>query len=194
MTRLRTTTALVLGLCVGPAQAADGPATRAEKAPLRLTIRLDRDAYKAGDRVALRFELRNESQAPLYVGDGFLAPGAHEVGPHRHFELSASDADGARLRFWSAALSEGHAAGARRVFRVAPGESYRGEVVLSAGSFATLTTDRKHALGVDGRKYTLALRYEVNDNFGVHEPPTGFKKELLWKGALQSNEVSLVFE
>jgi hypothetical protein len=191
MKSLPTAAALVLGLGAGPAPA-DGP-TRAEKAPVRLTIRLDKDAYKAGERVALRFELRNESTAPLFVGDGFLAPASHEVGPQRHFDLAAA-ADGTRLRFWSSALTEGEAAGLRRVFRLAPGETYRGEVVLSAGSFATLAADRKHALGVDARKYTLALRYEVNDNFGVHEPPTGFKKELLWKGALQSNEVSLVFE
>src|SRR5262249_17639 len=79
----------VLGLCAGPAPAADAP-TRADKAPLRLTIRLDRDAYKAGDRVALRFDLRNESQAPLYVGDGFLAPASHEVGPHPPFALAAA--------------------------------------------------------------------------------------------------------
>jgi hypothetical protein len=180
-----------------PAAPSDQPAPsgKAEKVPaLALTVRLDRESYKAGDRVELRFDLRNAGPDVLWIGDGWLAPVYHEVGPGRHWELNAADTDGVRLRYWSSMLTEGRASGVRHVFRLEPGKSYTGVVVLSEGSFATVATDRRHRLGLDGKRYTIALNYTMNDSFGVHNPPQDFVPRLLWKGVVVSNAVSLVFE
>jgi hypothetical protein len=188
-------TAVVVAL-LSAAAAAPAPEVKPliGRPKLRLTIHLGKETYKAGDAVKLVFDLSNDGDATAYIGDGFLAPDYHEVGPLRHFELSATVADGPRLRFWSGQQTEGTTSGVRRVFLLPPGKSYSGEVVLSEGAFATEQDDKKHALGKDAKKYQIALQYRVADNFGLHEPPDGYDPRLLWKGELTSNEIALTFE
>jgi len=173
------------------ASAAPAPA---DKPPLKLTVRLDKDAYTPGDPVKLSFDLTNESDSAVYVADGFLAPDYHEVGPSRHLELVTADEDGTRFRFWSGQATEGHTAGVRKVFRVEPKKSYSGEIVLTEGAFATIATDKKHALGKDAKKYTISLKYTAAGDYGVHQPPKEFDPKLLWKGELTSNEATLQFK
>src|SRR5262245_47695649 len=170
------------------------PVEKKDKSPIHFSIRLEKKSYRPGEIVELLFRLENRSTGTLYVADGFLAPGYHEVGPARHLELLASDEDKTQFRFWSDLATEGEASGARRVFRLEPGKSYSGSVTISAGSFETISKRKKHSLGKDSKTYTPALKYEVNEHFYVHEPPKGFDKKLLWKGTLNSNEVVLRFE
>lgn len=166
-----------------------------KKPALELTASLDKVTYKPGDAVALTFELRNRSAAELWIGDGYPAPKNHEVGPGRHFELAITDADGTRLHFWNNHLTECTTSGIRRVFKLKPGESYRGTVVLTDGGYATVKTDKRHKLGADSANYTLKLVYQVNPkSHGVWEPPKDFEAEALWHGVVTSNELRLTFK
>src|SRR5262249_55419834 len=98
---------------------ADGkpPTGQSKKEGLSLTASLEKKVFRPGEDITLSFKLKNESDQALYVGDGRLAPDYHEVGNQRHFELHLTDAGtDARLRFRSDTLTEGVAAGVRKVF------------------------------------------------------------------------------
>jgi hypothetical protein len=166
-----------------------------KKPALELTVALDKVTYKPGDKVTLSFTLKNASRAELWIGDGFPAPENHEVGPGRHFELHTSDADGNPLHFWNHHLTEGHTSGIRKVFKLKPGDTYTGKVILTEGGFATVKTDKIHKLGVDATNYKVKLVYQVNPkSHGVWQPPKDFDPEMLWHGVLSSNEVTLSFK
>lgn len=166
-----------------------------KKPALEFTIALDKVTYKPGDAVALSFTLKNATTAELWIGDGYPAPSNPEVGPGRHFELQTTDSTGTALRFWSDHLTEGRTSGIRKVFKLKPGDTYTGKVVLTDGSFATVKTDKVHKLGADSANYTLKLVYQVNpESYGVWQPPKDFDKEQLWQGLVTSNSVSLTFK
>jgi hypothetical protein len=152
----------------------------------------------------LQFALKNETDKVLFVGDGFLAPGYHEAGPGRHFEVHVKAGGKELLYFWTGTATEGRTAGIRKVFKLGPGEQYKGSIRLSAGaekdqkrgelpheqrggSFESQVSRKSHVLGRDGRQYTVELRYQVDpESHGVWQPPAEFKSGLLWKGKLTS--------
>ena len=164
-----------------------------KKPALEFTVALDKVTYKPGDEVTLEFTLKNVSAADLWIGDGFLAPKHHEVGPERHFELHTTDATGADLLFWSAQPTEGKTAGIRKVFKLKPGDTYTGKVILTDGGFATVKMDKIHKIGVDSAHYTLKLVYRVTSP-SAWKPPKDFDPELLWQGTLTSNAVALTYK
>jgi hypothetical protein len=170
----------------------------AKKDGLSLTVAPDKKTYGPADEVILRFVLKNETDKVVFVGDGYLAPGYHEAGPGRHFEVHVKAGGKDPLYFWSGLLTEGHTSGIRKVFKLRPGEEYRGSIRLSAGterderraespheqrggSFENRASRKGHVLGKDARTYTAELRYQVKSD-GAWEPPTDFRAELLWKG------------
>jgi len=179
---------LCVALCVA--------APVSEKKPvLALTVALDKKTYKPGDDVKLTFELKNVSREEVWIGEGWLAPETNEIGPGRHFELSVRDEDETRFRYWGPVATEGHTSGVRKVFLLKPGEVLKGGFSVSAGSFATIKTDRRHKLGVDSANYTLKLIYQVNPkSHGVYQPPKNFDPDKLWQGTIESNEVELSFK
>src|SRR5262249_57229946 len=59
----------------------------AKRDGLSLTVSLDKKTFAPDDDITLHFVLKNESDKPVYIGDGYLAPGYHESGPGRHFEV-----------------------------------------------------------------------------------------------------------
>lgn len=183
---------MVAALCITLALA---PPVPEEKPVLSLTVSLDKKSYRPGDAVKLTFELKNVSDGDVWIGEGWLAPETNEIGPRRHFELDVRDEDETRFRYWGEAMTEGGAAGIRKVFLLKPGETYKGGFVVSAGSLATIKTDRRHKLGVDSTNYTLQLVYQVNPKtHGVYKPPENFDPEKLWQGKIESNEVGLTFK
>ncbi len=179
-------------LCVAVCLAAPVP----EKKPvLTLTIALDKKAYRPGEDVKLTFELKNVGRDDLWIGEGFLAPETNEIGPGRHFDLVARDEDETRFRYWGPVLTEGGASGIRKVFRLKPDEVYKGGFVVSAGSLATIKTDKRHKFGVDAANYTLKLVYQVNPKtHGVWQPTKDFDPERLWTGVIESNGVELHYK
>jgi hypothetical protein len=200
---------LLLGEAVA-APAPDRPRVgTARKDGLSLTLRLDKQLYRAADEVTLTFTLKNESGKVLFVGDGYLAPRYHEAGPDRHFEVHVT-ADGKRpLYFWSGLLTECETAGVRKVFRLKPGQTYEGSIRLSdgvgkekdragrphecrGGTFEDRETRRRHVLGKDGRRYSVRLLYRVRGG-GTWEPPAGYKEALLWRGEIVSSPVAFKF-
>ena len=204
MPRILLTIGLLLltgSFCPGNEKAKSG---YAKKKGLALTVTLDKKVYARTDEIALRFALKNETDKVMFVGDGYLAPGYHEAGPDRHFEVHVKIDGDTPLYFWSGMMTEGGTAGIRKVFRLKPGEVYKGSIRLSAGaekdkrfaerpheqrggSFENKITRKNHILGKDGRKYTLELRYQVDPKtHGVWMPAADFKDALLWKGALTS--------
>jgi hypothetical protein len=176
----------------------------AKKDGLSLTVTLDKKAYGPADEIVLQFVLKNESDKIRFVGDGFMAPNYHEAGPGRHFEVHVKSGGKDALYFWSGTATEGRTAGIRKVFKLKPGEQYKGTIRLSAGivqdekraelphehrggSFENRASRKPHVLGKDGRQYTVELRYQIDpDSHGVWDPPADFKDELLWKGTLTS--------
>jgi hypothetical protein len=185
-----------------PAPVQKPKAGHAKKDGLSLTVALDKKSYGPADEVVLRFVLKNETDKALFVGDGYLAPGYHEAGPGRHFEVHVKAGRKAPLYFWSGLLTEGHTSGIRKVFKLKPGEEYSGPIRLSAGAekdkkYAALPHEERggsfedkagrqgHVLGKDARTYTAELRYQVNGR-GAWKPPADFKDELLWRGSLTS--------
>ena len=179
----------------------------AKKDGLSLTVTLDKKSYGPADEIVLRFALKNESDKVLFVGDGHLAPDYHEAGPGRHFEVHVESGGKDALYFWSGLATEGRAAGIRKVFKLKPGEEYKGSIRLSAGierdekraelpheqrggSFEDKASHKRHILGKDGQRYTVELRYQVDPkSHGVWKAPADFKDELLWKGTLTSAPV-----
>jgi len=182
----------------------------AKKDGLSLTVTLNKKSYGPADEIVLHFALKNESGKALFVGDGFMAPEYHEAGPGRHFEVHVKAGGKDPLYFWSGMATEGDTAGIRKVFKLKPGEEYKGSIRLSAGieqdekradlphekwggSFEDKASRKRHVLGKDGQRYTVELRYQVDPkSHGVWEPPADFKDELLWKGNL--NSATLEFE
>jgi hypothetical protein len=178
-----------------------------KKSPLSLSVTLNKKQYQPSDRIVLSFQLKNESDQALFVGDGWLGPKYTETGPERHFELHVTADGKAPLYFWSGMMTEGVTSGLRKVIHLKPGETYTGSICLSAGSdkdrdyaknpheerggiFEDKSTHKKHVLGAHGKKYQVQLLYQVRDStHGVHLPPENFKKELLWNGQLWSNTV-----
>jgi hypothetical protein len=176
----------------------------AKKDGLSLTVTLDKKSFGRADEIVLRFALKNETDKPLFVGDGHLAPDYHEAGPGRHFEVHVKSGGKDALYFWSGMATEGRTAGVRKVFKLKPGEEYKGSIRLSAGTekddqraqlpleqrggtFEDKASRKPHVLGKDGQRYTVELRYQVDpDSHGVHEPPADFKDALLWRGSLTS--------
>jgi hypothetical protein len=176
----------------------------AQKDGLSLTVSLDKKAFGPAEEIVLRFALKNETDKVLFVGDGYLAPGYHEAGPGRHFEVHVKADRKEPLYFWTGTATEGRTAGIRKVFALRPGEQYKGIIRLSAGavkvrkyaelpreqrggSFESQVSRKAHVLGRNGQKYTVELRYQVDpESHGVWEPPADFKMELLWKGKLTS--------
>ena len=174
---------------------------------LSLSVSLDKKVYRPADEEKLSFKLTNETDKDMFIGDGFLAPNYHEAGPSRHFEVHIIAEKKTPLYFWSEMATEGKASGARRVFALKPGKTYEGSIRISAGaendekraerpheqrggSLEDKKTHKKHVLGKDGRKYTVALLYQVNPkSHGVWEPPAEFKDELLWKGEITCGPV-----
>jgi hypothetical protein len=196
---------VVVGVVVAAAAAvADEKPGHAKKDGLSLTVTLDKMTFEPADEIVVRFALKNETDKDLFVGDGYLGPDYHETGPGRHFEVHVKSGEKDPLHFWSGMLTEGTTAGIRKVFRLKPGEEFKGIIRLSAGAakdadrgklphkdrggtFEDKGTRKAHVLGKDGRKYTVELRYQVNPkSHGVWEPPADFKNELLWKGELTS--------
>src|SRR5262249_44011621 len=146
---------------------------------LSLSVSLDKKVYRPADEVKLSFKLKNETDKDMFIGDGFLAPNYHEAGPGRHFEVHITAEKQTPLYFWSGMATEGNASGARRIFALKPGKTYEGFIRISAGakndekravrpheqrggSLEDKKTHKKHVLGKDGRKYTVALLYQVN--------------------------------
>jgi len=197
------------------------PPGSAKKDGLSLTARLDKKTYKRGEDITLSFTLENESDKEMYVGDGWLAPTQHEVGSRRHFDVHLVDENQAILQFWSRALTEGFAVGARRVFRLKPGGSYTGLIFIVAsgkhemrtevpkrgggvytfveksesGSVYNVTTDQRHELGKDGHTYSLTLIYQVDPRtYHVYQPPIEFVEELLWKGKMETTPLEFSIE
>jgi hypothetical protein len=182
----------------------------ARKDGLSLTVTLDRKSHGPADEVVLRFILKNESDRILFVGDGYLAPNYHEAGPGRHFEVHVKSDGRDALYFWSGMATEGTTSGIRSVFRLKPGEEYKGSIPLTpglekdekraglaleqrGGSFEDMASRTRHTLGKDGHRYTVELRYQVNPkSHGVWKPPADFKDALLWNGEMTS--VPLEFE
>ena len=162
------------------------------KPELALRISLDKKAYRPGDPVVLRIAFTNVGGAPLYLTGNHLFPEGIEIGPQRPFELLVTDAAGTELRFWGQPMSEGGTYW--KVVRVAPREEFRAQNVLSAGSFATAATDKRHRLGIDSRKYRVRLRYVPPRDVPVHAPPKDFNESQRWQGTILSNEVELRFE
>jgi hypothetical protein len=176
----------------------------AQKDGLSLTVSLDKKAFAPADEIVLRFALKNHTDKVLFVGDGYLAPGYHEAGPGRHFEVHVKAGGKEPLYFWSSTGTEGRTGGIRKVFALRPGEQYKGIIRLSAGaerdrkyaelgreqrggSFESQVSRKAHVLGKDGQKYTVELRYQVDpESHGVWQPPADFKLEQLWKGKLSS--------
>lgn len=168
---------------------------------LSLAVRTSKKVFAPDEPVDLFFTLKNESGKDMFIGDGFLAPKYHEAGPGRHFEVLALAKPRSELRFWSGQLTEGRASGARRPFLLKPGGTYSGSIRLSAGvakegardgSFENIATEKAHAFGVDAHRYAVVLRYQVvKDSYGIWEPPTDYKEELLWKGTLDSRPVEI---
>jgi hypothetical protein len=181
----------------------------AKKDGLSLTVTLDKKSYGPADEILLRFALKNESDKPLFVGDGYLAPDYHEAGPGRHFEVHVKAGGKDPLYFWSGLATEGETAGIRKVFKLKPGEEYKGSIGLSAGiekdekraelpheqrggSFEDKASRKRHVLRKDGQRYTVELRYQVApESHGVWKPPADFKEELLWRGNLTSAPLGL---
>lgn len=179
---------------------ADPPGSGAAKQNgLTLLTALDKVTFAPTDDIRLAFVLKNETGKDLFIGDGFLAPAYQEAGPGRHFEVHLSDGTDS-FYFWSGTATEGRASGVRKVFRLKPGETYKGHVWLvrrapkqgeeNGGRFENRRTHKQHALGVDGKKYTVVLRYHVNENHGVWQPPTDFRAALLWKGTVESKPLA----
>jgi len=174
----------------------------AKKAGLSLTAGLDKKTYEPADEIVLRFALKNEGDKGLFVADGFLAPDYHEAGPGRHFEVHVKAGGKDALYFWTGMMTEGRASGVRKVFKLEPGEEYKGAIRLSAGgpkdekyaelphkqrggSFEGQAARKKHMLGADGRKYSVELRYQVDPKVrGAWKPPADFQDALLWTGGL----------
>jgi hypothetical protein len=189
-------------LAAAPAPDVKPKAGYAKKDGLSLTVTLDKKTYRPDDEIDLRFALKNESNKVLFVGDGFLGPDYHEAGPGRHFEVHVKAGGKDSLFFWSGTATEGTTSGIRKVFRLKPGEQYKGSIRLSAGSekdqkraelphaqrggsFEDEASRKRHVLGNDGTRYTVEVRYQVDPNsHGVWMPPEDFKNELLWKGSL----------
>jgi hypothetical protein len=177
----------------------------AKKDGLSLTVTLDKKTYGPADEIVLRFALKNESDRPLFIGDGHLAPDYHEAGPGRHFEVHVKSGGKDALYFWSGTATEGTASGVRKAFKLKPGEEYKGSIRLSAGTerdekraelpheqrggtFEDKASRKPHVLGKDGQRYTVELRYQVDpESYGVWKPPEDFKDEVLWKGSLTSS-------
>jgi hypothetical protein len=194
---LSITSLLVVAASAGLANDKPKPG-QAKKDGLSLTVCLDKKIYKPTDEVNLSFKLKNEGDRDIFIGDGFLAPGYHEAGPGRHFEVHISAEDRKALNFWSGLATEGDASGIRGVFKLKSGETYEGSILISAGAekdkdggrLRDKGTDKEHVLGKDGRKYGVGLRYQVNPKtHGVWKPPAEFKEELLWKGAMTSSPI-----
>jgi hypothetical protein len=203
-----STIGVLLAISLAPAPP-DKPGY-AQKDGLSLTVRLDKKSHGLADEVVLRFVLKNETDKVLFVADGSLAPGYHEAGPGRHFEVHVKAGGKESLYFWTGMATEGRTAGIRKVFKLGPGEQYKGAIRLSAGvekdrkraeqqheqrggTFESPVSRRSHVLGRDGRKYTVELRYQVDpESHGVWQPPADFKTGLLWKGKLTS--APLTFE
>ena len=199
---------LALGLLAAVATAA--PLTdknvkpgQARKGGLSLTVSLNKAVYGPGDEIRLSFKLKNETGKDLFVGDGYLAPKYHEAGPDRHFEVHITAERKSPLYFWCGELTEGTTSGIRKVFKLKPGETYEGSILLVAaagkegkeqgGSFEDRTTRKRHVLGKNGQRYSVALRYQINlSSHGVWEPPADFDEKLLWKGEMTT--VPLEFE
>jgi hypothetical protein len=161
---------------------------------LQLSIRSQRQVYRAGDKVDLHFTFLNRSKTGLFLSEGWLAPEHHETGPDRHFELQAVAEPSTALFFWSERLTEGESGGIPKIRYLGPGETYQGTISLSAGSFEDKRTRKAHRLGRDASKYRVALQYFVGENFGILEPPKDFDETLLWMGMLVSNEVAVRFD
>jgi hypothetical protein len=198
--------ALTLLMAASPLD--DEPGTgRACKDELSLTARFDKAVFRPSDPIELRFTLRNESDAPIYIADGFLSPDYHEAGPGRHFELEVTAGDDRHLKFWSGMSSEGTALAERRVFKLEPNGVYNGTIRLSAGaaldadaanqphalrggSFEEADTGQTHVLGKDEQKYRVAVRYRVEDHdHPPLNPPAGFRNDLLWTGTMTTTPV-----
>src|SRR5262249_2769106 len=174
------------------------------------TISVDKKVYGPADEVKVSFKLKNETDRDLFIGDGYLGPAYQETGPGRHFELHVTADDRSPLDFWTRTTTEGHTSGSRKVLKLEPGQTYEGAIRISAGAardrkaaerpheerggfLEDKTTHKNHVFGVDGRKYSVELHYQVNPkSHGVWEPPADFKDELLWKGTITSGPV--VFE
>lgn len=200
---------LVLSATTMGGQEKPGPGF-AKKDGLSLTVSLDKKTYRPGEDITLSFKLKNESDKGLYIGDGYLGPEYQEVGYKRHFELHLTDENKAQLQFWSDQGTEGNTLGIRKVFRLKPGETYKGSIYVVAsgrkeikvadivqrtrsGIVENKKTDRRHKLGKDGKRYSLSVVYQVNpETHGVWQPPKEFKNEFLWKGELKTSP--LVFE
>jgi hypothetical protein len=142
--------------------------------PVAATISLARKVYQPDEEITLKFQIKNVSDKPLYVGDGFLAPAYHEAGYMRHFDVLLTAEEETHLRFWSGLSTKCESIGCRKVFRLNPGQSYDGSIRLSAGrendknfasrphedrggSFEAISARKPHVLGVDGKKYSLVL-------------------------------------
>lgn len=176
----------------------------AKEEGLSLTVSLDKKAYAPADDIDLRFALKNETDRALFVGDGFLAPDYHEAGPSRHFEVHVKAGGKDPLYFWSGSATEGSTAGIRKVFKLKPGDEYKGHIRLVAGTgtkvegakfpqdlrgggFENIASRKRHTLGKDGTQYTVELRYQVDPKtHGVWKPPADFKDELMWQKAMTS--------
>ena len=169
------------------------------KRGLSLTVAVDKKVYSAFDEVKLFFTLKNESKRDMFIGDGYLAPSQHEAGPGRHFEVYVAPKRKNPLYFWGGTLTEGEASGIRKVFKLKPGETYDGSIVLRSacgkdktGSFEDKKTRQRHVLGKDARKYFVQLVYQVNpESHGVWKPPADFADDLLWKGFLISSPIEI---
>lgn len=190
MRRIALCSCIILGP-VQPAGAAPKPGPR--NGPLTLSIELDRKKYTPGDTVKLKVVLKNVGDGPLYVTGNHLFPEGLEVGPGRYFELRIADRDGTRFHYWGEVMSEGRTYW--RVVRLEAGQTFTHEVRLSAGSYAAVTTDKRHRLGTDAKKYQVSLVYTPPEGAGgVQTAPRGYEDKLRWRGKLVSNVVELLFD
>src|ERR1043166_5387879 len=181
----------------------------AQKDGLSLNITPSKQRFHTREPVFVSFQLKNESAKGMYIGDGYRGPEYQETGPARHFELRVNIDGQTPLRFWSGTMTEGGTSGIRKVFRLKPGDVYTGKIRVSAGvesdlgyawrpheirggSFEGIATNKKHVFGIDAKKYSIVLRYQVNpETHGVWQPPKEFKEDQLWKGVLDSHPVEI---
>jgi hypothetical protein len=201
--------ALVLAWSAAIASAQPPMPKAVQKDGLSLTVSFPKKRFHTREPIVLAFALKNETGKEMYIGDGYLAPRYHETGHARHFELRVQADGKTAVRFWSGELTEGHTSGIRKVFKLKPGEDYSGKIRVSAGVesdrggawrpheirggiFEVAATDKPHVFGVDAKKYTFVMRYQVNpETHGVWQPPKEFKKEQLWQGVLDSRPVEI---
>src|SRR5262245_10948349 len=100
-----------IGASSAPALAGDKKPDKADVKPpqkdgLSLSVRFAKKSFHTREPIELAFQLKNESDKEMFIGDGWMGPSYQETGNLRHFELHVKADDKTALRFWSSTLTE----------------------------------------------------------------------------------------